>query len=58
VVGARQRHRILPLRPLRRALEASLHTTFASMFVVAALVALTAALVPKVVFAARRAPAE
>ena len=43
---------------LRRALEASLHITFASMFVVAALVALTAALVPKVVFAARRAPAE
>ena len=43
---------------LRRALEGSLHVTFASMFVVAALVALTAALVPKVVFAARRAPAE
>ncbi len=43
---------------LRRALEASLHITFASMFVVAALVALTAALVPKVVFATRRAPAE
>jgi MFS family permease len=43
---------------LRRALEGSLHVTFASMFVVAALVALTAALVPKVVFAARRAAAE
>jgi hypothetical protein len=43
---------------LRRALEGSLHVTFASMFAVAALVALTAALVPKVVFAARRAPAE
>ena len=43
---------------LRSALETSLHVTFVSMFVVAVLVALTAALVPKVVFAARRALAE
>ena len=43
---------------LRNALEASLHVTFVSMFTVALLVALTAAVVPKVVFAARRAPAE
>ena len=43
---------------LRSALEASLRVTFVSMFAVALLVALTAALVPKVVFAARRAPAE
>ncbi len=43
---------------LRSALEASLHWTFASMFAVALLVALTAMLVPKVAFAARRALAE
>src|SRR5271157_1359980 len=43
---------------LRSALEASLRVTFVSMFAVAVLVALTAALVPKVVFAAKRAPAE
>ena len=43
---------------LRSALEGSLRVTFVSMFAVAVLVALTAALVPKVVFAARRAPAE
>ena len=43
---------------LRSALEGSLHVTFAAMLAVAALVALTTALVPKVVFAARRAPAE
>ena len=43
---------------LRSALEASLRVTFVSMFAVAVLVALTAALVPRVVFAARRAPAE
>ncbi len=43
---------------LRSALEASLHWTFASMFAVALLVALTAMLVPKVAFGARRALAE
>ncbi len=43
---------------LRSALEASLHLTFVSMFAVAVLIALTAAMVPKVVFAAKRAPAE
>lgn len=43
---------------LRGALEESLHVTFIAMVVVAALVALMAALVPKVVFAAERAPAE
>jgi MFS family permease len=43
---------------LRSALEASLRVTFVSMFAVAVLVALTAALVPRVVLAARRAPAE
>ena len=43
---------------LRAALEASLRTTFVAMFVIALLVAATAALVPKVTFAARRAPAE
>ena len=43
---------------LRGALDGSLRVTFVSMFVVALLVALTAALVPKVKFAARRAPAE
>jgi MFS family permease len=43
---------------LRSALEHSLHITFVAMVVVAALVALTAALVPKVVFTAERAPAE
>jgi len=42
---------------LRAALEGSLHATFTSMLAVAVLVALTAALVPKVVFAARRAAA-
>jgi hypothetical protein len=43
---------------LSAALERSLHLTFVSMFAIALLVALTAALVPKVVFAARRALAE
>ncbi len=43
---------------LKAALDGSLRVTFASMFVVALLVAATAALVPKVKFAARRAPAE
>jgi hypothetical protein len=43
---------------LRAALEQSLHLTFVSMFVIALFVAMTAALVPKVTFAAREAPAE
>jgi len=43
---------------LKNALDGSLRVTFVSMFVVALLVAATAALVPKVKFAARRAPAE
>ncbi len=43
---------------LKVALDGSLRVTFVSMFVVALLVAATAALVPKVKFAARRAPAE
>jgi MFS family permease len=43
---------------LRTALEQSLHLTFVAMFAVAVLVAATASLVPKVVFAARRALAE
>jgi hypothetical protein len=43
---------------LRAALEQSLHLTFVTMFVVALLVAATASLVPRVVFAARRALAE
>jgi MFS family permease len=43
---------------LRTALDGSLRVTFVSMFVVALLVAATAALVPKVKFALRRAPAE
>jgi MFS family permease len=43
---------------LRAALEQSLHLTFVAMFAVAVLVAATASLVPKVVFAARRALAE
>ena len=43
---------------LKGALDGSLHVTFVSMFVVALMVAATAALVPKVKFAARRAPAE
>jgi len=43
---------------LRGALEQSLHLTFVAMFAVALLVAATASLVPKVVFAARRALAE
>jgi MFS family permease len=43
---------------LRAALEGSLRTTFVAMFVIALLVAATAVLVPKVTFAARRAPAE
>ncbi len=43
---------------LKAALDGSLRVTFVSMFVVALLVAATAALVPKVKFAARRAPAE
>ncbi len=43
---------------LRAALEQSLHLTFVAMFAVALLVAMTASLVPKVVFTARRALAE
>ncbi len=43
---------------LKAALDGSLRVTFVSMFVVALLVAATAALVPKVKFAARKAPAE
>ncbi len=43
---------------LKAALDGSLRVTFVTMFVVALLVAATAALVPKVKFAARRAPAE
>jgi hypothetical protein len=43
---------------LRAALEQSLHTTFVSMFAIALMVAATAFLVPRVVFAMRRAPAE
>jgi MFS family permease len=43
---------------LRAALEQSLHLTFVAMFAIALLVAATAALVPKVAFAARRALAE
>jgi MFS family permease len=43
---------------LRSALEGSLHATFAAMFFIALLIAVAAALVPKVRFAARRAPAE
>ncbi|MBV9289079.1 MAG: MFS transporter [Hyphomicrobiales bacterium] len=43
---------------LRGALEASLHTTFAAMFLIALFIAVALALVPKVRFAARRAPAE
>jgi len=43
---------------LRATLDGSLRVTFVSMFVVALLVAATAALVPKVKFATRRAPAE
>ena len=43
---------------LRSALEQSLHMTFVSMFAIALLVAATAFLVPSVVFAVRRAPAE
>ena len=43
---------------LKGALEGSLRVTFVSMFVVALLVGVTAALVPKVRFAARRALAE
>jgi MFS family permease len=43
---------------LRGALEQSLHLTFVSMFVVALLVAATAALVPKIVFSAKRVPAQ
>jgi len=40
------------------ALERSLHATFITMFLIAALVAAAAAFVPKVAFAERRAPAE
>jgi hypothetical protein len=43
---------------LRNALEQSLHITFVSMFFVALLVAATASLAPKVVFAAKRVPAQ
>ena len=43
---------------LRDALEQSLHLTFVSMFLIALLVAAAAWLVPKVVFVARRAPAQ
>jgi EmrB/QacA subfamily drug resistance transporter len=43
---------------LRAALEQSLHLTFVSMFVIALFVAVAAAVVPKVTFATREAPAE
>jgi flagellar biogenesis protein FliO len=43
---------------LRAALEQSLHMTFVSMFGIALMVAAAAFLVPRVVFAARRALAE
>ncbi len=43
---------------LRAALEQSLHLTFVSMFAIALMVAATLFLVPRVSFAARRAPAE
>ena len=43
---------------LRGALEHSLHLTFVAMFVIALLVAGAAALAPKVVFAAKRVPAQ
>ena len=43
---------------LRAALEASLHLTFVSMFLIALFVAVTAALMPNIEFAAKRAPAE
>jgi hypothetical protein len=43
---------------LRAALEQSLHLTFVSMFAIAVMGAATLFLVPKVSFAARRAPAE
>jgi len=43
---------------LRAALEQSLHLTFTSMFLVALMVTATLFLVPRVSFAARRAPAE
>ena len=43
---------------LRAALEQSLHLTFVSMFAISLTVAATAFLVPRVSFAARRAPAE
>jgi hypothetical protein len=43
---------------LRAALDQSLHMTFVSLFAIALLVAATAAMVPRVVFAAKRAMAE
>jgi MFS family permease len=43
---------------LRAALEQSLHLTFVAMFAIALMVAATAALVPKIAFAPRRALAE
>ena len=43
---------------LQAALEGSLHVTFVAMFAVALLVIVAAVLVPRVTFAARRAPAE
>jgi MFS family permease len=43
---------------LHAALNQSLHTTFVALFLTAVLVAATAAMVPRVVFAARRAIAE
>src|SRR5271166_3150758 len=43
---------------LRAALDHSLRLTFASMFIIALLVAATAALVPRVKFISRRAPAQ
>ena len=43
---------------LRAALEQALHLTFVAMFAIALMVAATAAFVPKVSFAARRALAE
>jgi hypothetical protein len=43
---------------LRAALEQSLHLTFVAMFAIALMVAATAAFVPKIAFAPRRALAE
>jgi hypothetical protein len=43
---------------LRAALDHSLHLTFVSLFACAVIVAAACAMVPRVTFAARRAPAE